>query len=301
MKILVTGATGFIGGSVAAGLMAAGHEVIGLVRSAERAAQAGQHGMKTVIGSLDDHAMLARETSACDAVVNAADANDAGSALAMLEALAGSDKLFLHTSGSSVIGTRAKGEAVEAIYDETTPFEPSPARVGRATLNREILAYADKRVRAVIICPSLIYGCGHGVNKNSMQIPWLIDLARKVGAAQHIGSGGNIWSNVHIDDLIDLYLLAMELAPPGAFYYAENGENSMLQVCQSIARMLGLSTPVQSISVEQAASHWGEGPAHDTMGSNSRVRAIRARQELNWRPGALPLLEEIERGCYSVA
>ena len=43
-----------------------------------------------------------------------------------------------------------------------------------------------------------------------MQVPWLIDLARELGAAKHIGPGTNRWSNVHIDDLVDLYLLALD-------------------------------------------------------------------------------------------
>jgi nucleoside-diphosphate-sugar epimerase len=104
---------------------------------------------------------------------------------------------------------------------------------------------------------------------------------------------------VHIDDLITLYVLAIEKAPAGAFYYAENGENSMREVCEAISRMLGQGGRTQSMTVEEAAIEWGEGPANDTMGSNSRVRAKRARAELKWRPKARSLIEEIERGCYA--
>jgi len=52
------------------------------------------------------------------------------------------------------------------------------------------------------------------------------------------------------------------------------------------------------MTVEEAVIEWGEGPANDTMGSNSRVRAKRARAELDWQPKARPLIEEIEVGCY---
>ena len=45
MRIFLTGATGYIGGSVAAALIAGGHEVQGLVRSEERADQARAHGI----------------------------------------------------------------------------------------------------------------------------------------------------------------------------------------------------------------------------------------------------------------
>ena len=96
-----------------------------------------------------------------------------------------------------------------------------------------------------------------------------------------------------------LYILAIEKAPAGAFYFAENGENSMREVCEAISRMLGQGGRTQSMSVEEAAAEWGEGPANDTMGSNSRVRARRARAELGWQPKAPSLIEEIERGCYA--
>jgi hypothetical protein len=63
--------------------------------------------------------------------------------------------------------------------------------------------------------------------------------------------------------------------------------------------MLGQGGRTQSMSKEEAAIEWGEGPANDTMGSNSRVRAKRARAELKWRPKEQSLIEEIERGCYA--
>ena len=44
---------------------------------------------------------------------------------------------------------------------------------------------------------------------------------------------------------------------------------------------------------------WGEGPARNSMGSNSRVRAVRAREELGWSPSRQSLIEEIETGCYA--
>ena len=83
-------------------------------------------------------------------------------------------------------------------------------------------------------------------------------------------------------------------------YFAENGENSMREVCAAIGRMLGQDGETQSMTVEEAAAEWGEGPANDTMGSNSRVRAVRARKELGWAPHAPSLIEEIERGCYAL-
>ena len=297
MKVFCTGASGYIGGSVAAHLVAAGHQVTGLVRSAEKADAVRARGIRPLLGTLDDGKLLAQAAQAADIVINAASADHHGAVAALLGALAGSGKLFMHTSGSSIVGTRARGRRSDAIFEESSPITPSPARAARVALNDLILSYRDKGCRPVIICPSLIYGLGRGLEPHSMQVPLLIGLARKRGCAAHAGPGENIWSNVHIDDLVTLYALAIEQAPAGAFFFAENGENSMREVCEAINRMLGHVAAPSAMSMEEAASEWGEGLAEDTMASNSRVRAVRARQ-LGWQPAARSLIEEIEQGCY---
>jgi nucleoside-diphosphate-sugar epimerase len=298
MKIFCTGAAGYIGGSVAANLIAAGHQVTGLVRSPQKADAVRARGIEPLLGTLDDGEILARAAQAADVVVNAASADHKGSVVTMLDALAGSGKPFIHTSGSSIVGTRAKGERSDAIFDEDTPITPSPARAARVALNELILSYRDRACRPVIVCPSLIYGLGHGANPDSVQVPLLIKLARKRGNAAHAGPGENIWSNVHIDDLVPLYTMAIEKAPSGAFYFAENGEHSMREACEAINRMLGFAGPPSAMSMQEAAAEWGAGTAEDTMASNSRVRAKRAPQELGWKPNARGLIDEIERGCY---
>ncbi len=298
MRVFCTGASGYIGGSIAIALAAAGHEVSGLVRSDRNADRVRALGITPVYGTLDDADVLRAATARADAVLHAANADHEASAHAMLQTLEGTGKAYIHTSGSSIVGTLSAGERVDAIFDEDTPFIPSTGRAARVALNEYILSFKEKGTRSIIICPSLVYGISHGPTKHSMQIPWLIALAKKAGVAKHYGPGENIWSNVHIDDLVDLYLLALASAPPGAFYFAENGENSMKQVCEAINRKLGVRAGTVPMSLDEASREWGEGPAQNTMGSNSRVRAVRAREELGWRPSRPSLIDEIESGCY---
>ncbi len=297
MKIFITGATGYIGGSLAHRLIAEGHRVTGLVRSETRAEQARARGIVPLLGTLDDGELLDQAAGAAEAVIDAASADHPASAETLLAALEGSGKTLLRTSGSSIVGTPAGGELVADIFDEDTPFTPTPARAPRVALDTKVRNTGG--LRAMVIAPSLIYGRGRGVNPDSIQVPWLIALAKKHGVPKHIGSGANVWSNVHIDDLVELYLLALDRAPAGAFYFAENGENSMREVGAAIGRSLGQDGRSEAMTLEEASAEWGAGPANNTMGSNSRVRAARARQELGWAPGAPSLLEEIERGCYA--
>ena len=298
MNIFITGVAGYIGGSVAAALMKAGHKISGLVRSDARAREVEPFGIEPVVGDLSDVAVLEQAAQKADAVINAANSDNRGVVDVFLKVLRDSGKTFIQSSGTSIVADLADGEHPGKIYDEGTPLDPLPLRAGRVALNSAVLAASGEGLRTIVICPSLIHGIGLGASADSMQVPWMIALARKHGVGRHIGPGENIWSNVHINDLVDMYVRAVRNAPGGAFYYAENGENSMRELAEAISRMLGYGGRTEPMSVEEAIAEWGEGGARYTMGSNSRVRAVRAREELGWSPSAPSLLEEVEHGCY---
>jgi nucleoside-diphosphate-sugar epimerase len=170
--------------------------------------------------------------------------------------------------------------------------------VGRVKIDEYVLAAAHQGVRSIVLCHSLIYGQGHGTQKDSIQIPWLINLAKKRGVASHIGKGENIWSHVHIDDVVDLYVLAIECATAGSFFFVENGEATMKAVAESISRMLGMGGETASLSLDEAISEWGPEASHFASGSNSRVSATKARKMLGWNPKGASLFDEIEYGYY---
>ena len=158
-------------------------------------------------------------------------------------------------------------------------------------------------------------------------MPLLIKLAKKRGNAAHAGPGENIWSNVHIDDLVTLYALAIEKAPAGAFYFAENGEDSMREACVAINRMLGIESAGRQLLFRRerrefdARSLRGDQPhagfcgtAHGDVDGGSRRRMERghdrgydglqqprageARAATRLEAEGARLIEEIEQGCY---
>ncbi len=284
MNVFITGAAGFIGGSVATRLLQEGDQVRGLVRTQEQADHVQQHGITPVIGTLEDSEVLSREAKQADAVINAASSDHLVSVETLLNALAGSGKVFIHTSGSSVIGDNARGEwKSDTVFAEDTPVTVVPEKAPRAALDKLIRDAAQRGVRSVILCNTMIYGTGLGVSPNSVQIPPLVAQAQKSGIARYVGQGVNVWSNVHIRDVVELYLLALKNAPAGSFYFVENGEASYADIVAAIATRLQLGAP-QSWPVEEAIKEWGFGHAVYSFGSNSRVTAAKARKELGWKP-----------------
>lgn len=299
MILFLTGAGGYIGGTVAAHLIAEGYTVRGLVRDPDKAPQLRARGIIPVIGDLDDAALLTQEAQGADGVVNTANADHMPSVQVFVDALAGSGKVFLHTSGSSVVGDDARGlYTSDRIFDEDTPFVVAPGKQARHALNATVLGAASAQVRSVVICPTLVYGTGSGLNLHSIQIPFLASQARKHGAVRVVGQGLNRWSTVHIDDLAQLFVLAVRSAPAGSFYFGENGEASFAEIGAAIAQRLGMAG-VQSIDADAAAAAWGEARAFYTFGSNSRVRARRARRELGWHPRYASVLDWIQHEMNS--
>ncbi len=293
MKIFITGAGGFIGGTVAMRLLELGHEVIGLVRNPDAAQRLAQSGIRPVMGSLDDASLLIDQARSADAVINTANSDHRASVEALLEGLKGSGKPFLHTSGSSVVGDDARGARCSSqVFDEETPLVVNPYKQARRDIDCLVLSGAKEGVRTSVICPTLIYGVGRGLNPNSVQIPFLTANARERGAVEIVGQGLNVWSNVHIDDVASLYLLVLEKGRAGALYFAESGEASYAELAQALASRLGIDRVVH-LDPEVAAERWGIARAHFSFGSNSRVRARRAREELGWVPTHLSVIDWI--------
>lgn len=295
MKIFLTGATGYIGGSIARYLTDFGHEIRGLVRQSDKAQALQEIGISPVLGSLDDASLLAEEAKAADAVIHAANSDHLASVKTFLEALKGSGKAFIHTSGSSVVGDDARGTYERPdIFADDTPFVPMDIRKDRVEIN-EIVRIAGVRdgIRTIVFCPTMIYGESLGLPAKSDQLPKLYAQSRKVGAGAYIGTGLNRWSNVHIRDLAELYRLALEKAPSASYFYAENGEASFIEIASAISNALGFGGKTQSWPADDAIGELGDW-ARFAIGSNSRVRAVNARRLLGWAPQHTSIQKWIE-------
>jgi nucleoside-diphosphate-sugar epimerase len=299
MKVFLTGATGYIGGSVAEGLVASGHQLVGLVRSteSEKVLVLKGRGIESVIGTLDDSEVLTAAALAADAVIHTASVDHSGSVVTLLAALERSGKTLIHTTGSAIVADSAAGEyASSVIFTEDSYFEPVPFRRARVMTNLLVRqASINKGIRSIVICPSMIYGMGRGLQPDSDQLPKLTALSKQLGAGVYFGKGLNRYSNVHIDDLVALYLIALEKAPGGSFFFVENGNASFKEIAEMISHSLGFGGKTVSVSMEELVRKYGDAGRYG-MTSNSLVSAVNARR-LGWSPNGPSLLEYFQSGC----
>lgn len=293
MNIFITGATGYIGGSVGRHLAAAGHAIRGLARDASKSAALRALGIEPVIGTLDDSALLGAEAARADAVVNCASSDHRPAIEALIAGLGKQRKILLHTSGSSQVGDAVAGNVLATqVFDEDTPLVVGAEKWARYELDQRILSAPG--LRGIVVCNTLIYGHGTGLQPDSVQIPALVAQAHESGVLRLVGRGINRWATVHIEDVCALYQLVLERPDTQGFYFAENGESSYAEMGGAIARRMGIER-IEHLSEEAAIALWGLNMGRYSLGSNSRVHALRARRELGWQPRHASAVAWIER------
>lgn len=298
--VFLIGANGYIGSSVAKKLIDNNYTVYGLLRDSSKEESVKQLGIIPVIGTLEDKAILSKYSKIADIVIHAADADHRESIETILSTLEGSGKTFVHTSGSSIVADDVLGDVENPnIFDEQTPFIPIPVREDGVALNEMIkIAGIDRNIRTIVIVASMIYGDSLGLDVESVQLPVVYRKSLELGKGIYMGKGLNKWSNVHISDLVDLYILALEKAASGSCFYAENGEESYKDLALYISNALGFEGETMSWKAEEALEEIG-GLARYGLGSNSRIRAVHTRKLLGWSPRGESVADWISSNKYA--
>lgn len=304
MQVFLLGATGYIGTAVVEKLQAAGHRITGLVRSEKSAKQLQDRGCEPYLGDIFDIDRVVEGARRADVTINLASASGVGKdfdaekafkadqelATALIDALGGTDKAVIYTSGSLAVADMSHGDATDQTFDEDTPFNPPSFMASRVETDRMLLEASVRGVRTIILRAPLVYGRG-----GSFFVPALFEIALQKGSLCFVGKGENIWSTVHVDDLADLYVLAMERASAGELFNAASGEVTMKEIVEAVGRTVGCKS--QGLEMEQASNLLGDLVA-SVVGTNSRITAAKARQILGWNPKMPSMLEDIENGSY---
>lgn len=294
-SIFVIGAGGYVGTSVCESLAAAGKDITGLARSPESAAQLRAKGYAAAGANAGDPEAIAELADGFDATIICATLpfeDEADFLRALLDRYAGSGRAMIFTSGTAVLSIETpNGEWREENFGEDDLFTAPPWMQVRVDTENMFRSYADRDVRAMVIRPPLIWGRGA-----SYQIPAIFDSIEKTGAACYRGLGLNLYSNVHVDDLADIYRLALEKGQAGALYHAVAGESNFRSLAEAAAQAIGCEA--RSVDTAEATEIWGERLAPLFFGVSSRSRAPRTRAELGWEPRHLDVIEDIRNGSY---
>lgn len=292
MKVLLTGATGYIGSAVAEALSRAGHEVTGLARSGEALERLKARGIQSVSGDLTDTRILSKAAREADACIHTALPHgpeaarvDRQAVEAILSALEGTNKPFIYTSGVWVYGSTG-----DSVATEDTPLNPTPMVAWRPADENLALEGAARGVRSVVIRPGIVYG-GEGGIIGGMQRE-----AREKGVVRFVGTGDNRWPQVHVEDLAELYVLAIERAPAGTLLNAaSHGSVRVREVAEAASRAGGAGARTQAWPLEEARQKLGA--YADALALDQQVSGKRAEELLGWKPKAPSLLEFLERGA----
>jgi nucleoside-diphosphate-sugar epimerase len=293
MKVFLTGATGYIGGAVADRLRAAGHKLTGLARTEAAAARLKSAGITPVRGDFADPASVGSAARDADGVISMATtynpAIDGPAIDSILDALAGANKPFVYTSG-----IWSHGDTGGAVVDETTPPRPAALVAWRQGVEDRVRAAAGRGIRTVVIRPAIVYGRGGGIPAG------FVESARTEGAARYIGTGKNRWPFVHVDDLADLYLLALEHAPAGSVLLGVAGPSrAVSDVAAAASRGAGAGGRTVAWPLDEARQKLG--PYADALVLDQQASGRRAQELLGWQPHRPDVLEDIERGSYAGA
>ena len=297
MKVFVTGPTGTLGSAVAEVLRREGHEVIGLARDDGAVAALKSRDIEAVRGDLADTRLLADQAAKADGVIHVATTGDEHQAeidvaatTRILEAIAGSGSPCVHTSGGWVLGnTAGTGPA-----DEDAPIAVAEAIAWRPALERTVREAADRDVRSVVIRPAILFGRGRGLP--AMYVDW----ARQGGSGRCVGSGENRWTFVHVDDLAELYRLALEHAAAGALLNGSSGETLVQsELARAADRAAGGEGNFEPWPLNDARKELGV--LADALALDQDISGERARRTLGWSPTRFGVAEEVQHGSYRLA
>lgn len=275
MKVLVLGATGFIGNSVANALVRAGHSVIAQTRDVLKwGKQLALNEMEIVESDPVNDDKWAELLPSVDVLV---DCIGGLAPLANLSAklVTKAENAQRHPTAAKLVYVWTSGvwihgdDRFNSVTDGTETSHPPNKVAWRPAVEKQIVE--SSKIDGVVIRPGLVYG------RQSNAVGMLFDQAHK-GKIEWPGQPGGRYATVHVDDLGELYRLAVEKHPlvkglriEGSNFTTESVDTLLSQLCK-LAKIENYSYKEPSNDFEKALSN------------TSIVRGTLGRSLLGWYP-----------------
>lgn len=301
LRVLVTGANGFVGTALCPALSQRGHVVRKALRVMHPAeASAGQGMEAAVVGNMDAEANWSEALSGVDAVIHLAarvhvmrdtakdplaefrEVNVAGTERLARAAAAAGVRRFVYVSSIKVNGDATQGGRIFTELDRPAPQDPYGVSKYEAELALHTVA-RETGLEIVIVRPPLVYG--PGVKGNFIQ---MLKVLGK-GLPLPLSSVKNRRSLVYLGNLVDaLILCATHPAAAGQTYLVSDGEDiSTPELLRTLAASAGWHAhllPCPPFLLRMAAKLAGKGAQADRLLGSLQTDSGKIRRELNWTP-----------------
>lgn len=285
MKVLVAGASGFLGASAVRALTAGGHEVVGLVRSPEKGAIVKAAGGEPRVGDIQSIPALVEAAAGCDALVHAAAAattasREVGQSVAAKVRVDGAYNLVAAARkvGAKrllvVSGTWLMGDHAETITEKSSVKPTGTAMFNWQAERAAMDANKPGALEVVVVRPGMVYGGGS----------WFKDMVDEIrsGTYRLPGDGTNHWSPLQVDDCGAAIAAVLERGAAGEVYLAADDEPIRLRAfVDLVADALGTAHPPSMLMDEAARVHGAPTAAH--LAANQKISNAKLKG-LGWAP-----------------
>jgi nucleoside-diphosphate-sugar epimerase len=297
VRVFVAGASGAIGRLLVPRLVAAGHEVIGMTRSEERAEAIRAAGARAVVVDVFDVDRLQEAVASAGPEAMVHELTSLPDRLDFRKEGIYEPTNRVRTEGTRNLLDAARGSGVRRFVCQSIAFayalQGSPPRVldEDAPLNldapppfSEAMRVVAEMERAVLDADGLVlrYGWFYGPGTSIALDPpgSQIELIRK-RRFPIVGAGSGVWSFVHIEDAATATLAAIEGGPSGVYNIVDDEPATVAEYLPALAAALGAKPPWR---VPRWVGRLAGGKA--TVMAMTEIRGAsneKAKRELGWQ------------------
>ncbi|KAL1848915.1 hypothetical protein Daus18300_013424 [Diaporthe australafricana] len=323
--ILMTGVTGYVGGTVFNTLVTAHPEysITVLLRDPKPTFSEKYPNVKVLKGDFGSFDLLKDAASKADIVVHHGDSDNEDAVNALLagvssRAAASLPAFYIHLGGTGIIVQYDNlGELHPKVWSDIDDIDAiwsfPPKTLHR---NTELLiqdAWTQRQVKTAVVCPPIIHGRGTGPGRiNSVFYPSLLSASIETGSTFYYGSGTNVYSRVHVDDVAQVFVKLVESAARGGegadwgregYYFLTSEEVNQKEIAVAAGKILkrkGLvaTEEPKQVTLEHLDTLLSKsrfpGVARLVFASNSRSTPDRTRKVLSYEPRGLSFLDSLE-------